>query len=432
MRGAARSCWPARRASGSPRWSQYAIDAASEFRVLRVAGVESEMAFGYAGVHQLVLPILDRLDELPEPQRAALDAVLGRVQHDALDPFLVGLAVLSLVAEAARDQPVLVVIDDAQWLDDESAMALSFVGRRLHAERVAMLVAMRDTPEHRGPLRRPPPARPRRDSPTRRPSNCWRPPRPRPLTTTVASRIVAATGGNPLALVELPAALTVEQLRGAAPLPDPLPIGERLSALFAARVRGAGRRRTDGAAAGGRRAAGRSAAPAPRRRRDRRACRGTRPSPRRRRAAWSHSPRRSSSAIPSCARRSTTRPRAADRRRAHAALAGALDAERDADRRAWHLGAAAAGPDERVARALEASAERARPARRRVRGCAATCGAPPSSRPIRERAAERLLEAARAELVGGHGPQAREILERAQGERARRPTSTPRRRGRRR
>ena len=129
-----------------------AIDAAPEFRVVRVAGVESEMAFGYAGVHQVVLPILDHVAELPEPQRVALDAALGRVAHDSLDPFLVGLAVLSLVADAARAQPLLIVIDDAQWLDDESAMALSFVARRLGAERVAMLVAMRETSDARARL----------------------------------------------------------------------------------------------------------------------------------------------------------------------------------------------------------------------------------------------------------------------------------------
>ena len=87
--------------------------------------------------------------DCPNRNEAALDGVLGKAQHDALDPFLVGLAVLSLVAEAARAQPVLVLVDDAQWLDDESAMALSFVGRRLGAERVALLVTMRETPEDR-------------------------------------------------------------------------------------------------------------------------------------------------------------------------------------------------------------------------------------------------------------------------------------------
>ena len=181
--------------------------------------------------------------------------MLGTVQHGALDPFLVGLAVLSLVAEAATAQPVLVVVDDAQWLDDESAMALSFVGRRLHAERVAMVVAVRDTPDACRSASKASAGSTSPDSPTRRPSTSWLRRVP-PVDPTVARRIVAATQGNPLALVELPAALTVEQLRGAAPLPDPLPIGERLSALFAGRVRRAGRRRTDGAAAGGRRAAG--------------------------------------------------------------------------------------------------------------------------------------------------------------------------------
>ena len=126
---------------------RYAIDSAPGFRILRIAGVESEMALGYAGVHQLVLPILDGLRQLPEPQREAMDAVLGRTQHGPIDPFLVGLAVLSVVADAATAQPVFVIIDDAQWLDDESAVALLFVGRRLRAEHVAMVVALRDTPD---------------------------------------------------------------------------------------------------------------------------------------------------------------------------------------------------------------------------------------------------------------------------------------------
>ena len=147
---------------GKSTMVQYAIDAAPGFRVLRISGVESEMALGYAGVHQLVLPILDGLPRLPVPQRVALEAVLGRTQHGAIDPFLVGLAVLSLVADAAMVQPVFVVIDDAQWLDDESAVALSFVGRRLRAERVAMIVVLRDTPSTSDRLRTLPPARPRR------------------------------------------------------------------------------------------------------------------------------------------------------------------------------------------------------------------------------------------------------------------------------
>ena len=129
---------------------QYAIHAASDFRVLHLVGVESEMTFGYAAVHQLVFLLLDCLAELPEPQRAVLDAVLGKAERSPLDPFLVGLAVLSLAEVAARAQPVLAVIDDAQWVDEESMVALSFVGRRLRAERVAALLTMRDPADGRG------------------------------------------------------------------------------------------------------------------------------------------------------------------------------------------------------------------------------------------------------------------------------------------
>lgn len=205
---------------------QYAVDAASGFRVLRIAGVESEMAFAYAGVHQLVLPIRDCIGRLPEPQRLALEAALGTAQQQVLDPFLVGLAVLSLLADAASTDPLLVVVEDAHWLDDESAMALSFVGRRLHAERVALLVTIREAPErrlrfdnvHRLDLA---------GLPAAEALELLTAAAPAPVHPTVAARIVAATEGNPLALVELPAALTVEQLRGAEPLPDPLPIGAR-------------------------------------------------------------------------------------------------------------------------------------------------------------------------------------------------------------
>ena len=162
--------------------------------------------------------------------------MLGNAEHEALDPFRVGLAVLGLAEEAARAQPVLVVIDDAQWVDDESALTLSFVGRRLRAERVASILTVRDTPDALtrfagirsvtlGGLS-PPEAH---QLLTERAAG--------PVDEVVAGRLVAATDGNPLALVELPVVLTPEQLRGASPLPDPLPIGERLAGVFAARVR---------------------------------------------------------------------------------------------------------------------------------------------------------------------------------------------------
>ena len=105
------------------------------------------MGFGYAGISQAVVPLLPGIGALTRDQRAVVEGVLGRAHHDQLDPFVVGLALLSLLAEVARGQSVLVVADDAQWLDEESTTVLSFVGRRLHAERVLLLVAARDAPE---------------------------------------------------------------------------------------------------------------------------------------------------------------------------------------------------------------------------------------------------------------------------------------------
>jgi DNA-binding CsgD family transcriptional regulator len=389
---------------------EYAIDRASGFRVVRTGGVESEMAFGYAGVHQVVLPILDHIGKLPPPQHVALQAALGRVQQDILDPFLVGLAILSLVGEAARAQPVVIVIDDAQWLDDESAIALSFVARRLCAERVAMLVAIReasDTCARFDGLRRVDLA------------GLGAPDALELLSAAaggqvadrVADRIVAVTEGNPLALVELPAALTAEQLSGAEPLPDPLPIGERISELFTSRARAldanaqmalllaAAERRGDPTIL--RRAADAVGE-----------------------VSWDEAVASAEASglvtftptvgfrhplVRSAVYYSAT---ATDRRRAHAALAEALDAHGDADRGAWHLGAAATGPDERVASALEASAERAR-----QRGGSSVAAAylwrAAELTPDRTRAVERLLEAARAELIVGNGRRAGEIFERA-------------------
>src|SRR4051812_16181453 len=124
-----------------------AIDRASGFRVARVAGVESEMELPYAGLHQLCAPMLERLDTLPEPQRAALRVALGLSSGPAPERFLVALAALSLLAEVATERPLLCLVDDAQWLDAASRQALGFVARRLLAESVAIVLAVRD-PTH--------------------------------------------------------------------------------------------------------------------------------------------------------------------------------------------------------------------------------------------------------------------------------------------
>ena len=121
-----------------------AIGSASGFRVMRAVGVESEMELAFAALQQLCAPLMDRLDRLPAPQQDALGVAFGLRAGDAPDRFLVGLAVLSLLAEAAEEQPLLCVVDDAQWLDRASAQALVFVARRLLAESVALVLATRD------------------------------------------------------------------------------------------------------------------------------------------------------------------------------------------------------------------------------------------------------------------------------------------------
>src|SRR4029077_20008430 len=118
--------------------------AATGFRSIHVAGVESDMELAFAGLQQLCAPLMNHLDELPEPQRRALNVAFGRGIGATPDRFLVGLAVLSLMAAAANDQPLLCVIDDAQWLDAPSVQTRACGGRRLWAEPVAMVFAARD------------------------------------------------------------------------------------------------------------------------------------------------------------------------------------------------------------------------------------------------------------------------------------------------
>jgi hypothetical protein len=120
---------------------------ASGFRCGQVAGVQSDMELAFAGLQQLCAPLMDHVDELPEPQRVALNVAFGRGVGTTPDRFLVGLAVLSLIAAAAHDQPLLFLIEDAQWLDQVSVQTLGFVARRLLAEPVAMVFAVRDRPD---------------------------------------------------------------------------------------------------------------------------------------------------------------------------------------------------------------------------------------------------------------------------------------------
>jgi AAA ATPase domain len=179
---------------------EYLVDSASDLTVVRAVGVESDMELAYASLHQLCGPLFDRLERLPEPQRQAIEIVFGLRPGEPPDRFLVGLAVLSLVAEVGEQRPLLCVVDDAQWLDRASALTLAFVGRRLLAESVGIVFAAREPGEE---LRHVPDlevkgvrngdARALLSSAVRF-----------KLDEQVRNRIIAETHGNPLALLELP------------------------------------------------------------------------------------------------------------------------------------------------------------------------------------------------------------------------------------
>lgn len=186
----------------------YLVGAASGLTVVQAVGVESEMELAFASLHQFCAPMLDRLERLPAPQREALKIVFGLTQGPAPDRFLVGLAVLSLLSETAGERPLLCVVDDAQWLDRASALTLAFAARRLLAERVGLVFgtrvvgeALRGLPELEVRGLGAEDARALLKSAVRF-----------PLGEQVPDRIVAETGGNPLALLELPRGLTAAQL----------------------------------------------------------------------------------------------------------------------------------------------------------------------------------------------------------------------------
>src|SRR6516162_10116680 len=206
----------------------YLAGRASGCLVERAAGVQSEMELAFAGLHQLCLPLLDRLDRLPGPQREALRTAFGQSAGPAPDRFLVGLAVLGLLSEAAEERPLLCVVDDEQWLDQASAQALGFVGRRLAADPVGLVFAAREPsaalaglPELEVGGLRESDARVLLDSALAV-----------PLDDRVRDQIVAETKGNPLALLELPRGLSPSELAGGFGLPGAAPLSERIEESF--------------------------------------------------------------------------------------------------------------------------------------------------------------------------------------------------------
>jgi DNA-binding CsgD family transcriptional regulator/tetratricopeptide (TPR) repeat protein len=323
------------------------------YRVVRSGGVQSEMELPFAGLHQLCVPLLDRLDDLPEPQAGALRTIFGLSSGTTPDRFLVGLAVLNLLSEAAQERPLLCLVDDYQWLDAASAQVLAFVARRLDAESVGLVMATRligreleGLPElvvdglaeaEAGALL---------DTVLSG-----------PVDARVREQLIAETRGNPLALLELPRGLTAAQLAGGFGLPGAGPLTSRIEENFADRVgllpertrwllliaasdpsgdsallwRAADRLGIDADAATPAIDAGLLELGA--------------------RVRFRHPLARSA------VYRSSSLQ---ERRRIHGALAEVTDPRMDPDRRAWHRAQAVAGPDVEVAEELEQSAGRAR------------------------------------------------------------------------
>jgi DNA-binding CsgD family transcriptional regulator len=330
---------------------EYVVESASDLTVMRAVGVESEMELTYASLHQLCAPLLDRLGRLPVPQRQALEIVFGLSSGIAPDRFLVGLGVLSLFSDVAEGRPLLCVVDDAQWLDQASALTLAFVARRLLAEPVGIVFAAREPGEELAHM----PELEVQGLGVGDAGKLLGSAVPIKLDERVRDRIVAETRGNPLALLELPRGLTVTQLAGgfgavegqaltgrieesfvrrlktlsddarrlllvaaAEPVGDPLLLlaaSERLGIAISAVDA-----ETDGLLALGEHVIFRH--------------------PLVRSAVYRSAPVQA-------------------RRAVHLALAEATDPRLDPDRRAWHLAAATTGPDEDIALQLERSAGRA-------------------------------------------------------------------------
>jgi DNA-binding CsgD family transcriptional regulator len=380
---------------------EYAVEAAQGFRLAPALGIEGEMELPFAALQQLCAPFLPLMERLPRPQRDALAVAFGLSAGAAASPFLVGLAVLGLLSDGAEEQPLLCVVDDAQWLDRASARTLAFVGRRLLAERIALVFGAREPrdvlagfPElHVLPLGR-------RDARTLLESAL-----PARLDEHVLDRIVAETRGNPLALLELPRGLTPTQLAGgfglpAAPLSASIeesftrrltnlpgdarhlllvaaadPVGDPALVWRAAELLGLSESAAETVEAQGLLELGP-------------------------RVVFRHP----------LVRSAVYRAAGPEERRAvHRALAEAVDPEIDPDRRAWHRAQAAAAPDEDVAAELERSAGRAQ-ARGGLAAVAAFLERAAALTPEASHRARRLVAAAGAKRDAGDLEVALELL----------------------
>jgi DNA-binding CsgD family transcriptional regulator len=379
---------------------------AGRARVLSARGFEAERELPYAGLSMLLRPVQDHLAQVPAPQRRALEAALGHGPPVPAHRFAAYAAVLGTLAAAAESAPLLVLVDDAHWLDAASLEALLFTARRLGHEGIGMLFAAREGERadlHATGL----PILPIGGLDEGAVGALLAARAGGRAPGEVVREIHVATAGNPLAVSELAARLPPGQLKGTQPLPDPLPAGgdvrrafgrrlqalpsETRQALLLAAAEPAGSVETLSSAFGG------SALP-------------TALEPAESAGLVSVTAAAVEFRHPLVRSVSYELATGAERRAAHTALAGTLDQERSRARRAWHLARATTGPDETVARELEAAAHSARgrvapePAARMLEAAA-------RATPSRELRVRRLLEAAQTFGLGAHLDPARRLLD---------------------
>jgi DNA-binding CsgD family transcriptional regulator/tetratricopeptide (TPR) repeat protein len=374
---------------------EYLLEGTSGCQVARAVGVESEMELPFAGLHQLCAPFLDRLERLPGPQRDSLRTAFGLDAGQPPDGFIVGVAVLGLLSEMAGDGPLVCVIDDLQWQDRASARTFAFVARRLPAESVALVLAVREPSEGQelaGLPELPVRGLSRSDAGTLLDSLI-----PGRLDERVRERILAETRGNPLALLALPGASTAAELAGGFAPPDVTPRANRIEQSFQRRLEAlptqTQRLLLTAAAepigdvtvlwrAAERLGLGADAAAAAQR------------------AGWIELGARVRFCHPlmrSAVYRSASSEEKQD---VHCALAEVTDPARDPDGAAWHRAHAAVGPDEVVAATLQRSATRAQ-RRGGIAAAAAFLERATELTPDPVRRAARALDAAHAKLQAG-------------------------------
>ncbi len=219
--------------AGKTTLVDYAIGTATGFELSTVAGAESERAFAYGAAHQLLIPFLGHIDDLPAPQRTAINMAFGIETGPRPDPFLVGLACLTLLWRSAEARPVLCAIDDAHWIDAESALVVAFVARRLYADRVGLILTLDENEPaafeqlptiHVGGL------------PDDAAADLLQSVAATTLEPQLVHRVLDDTGRNPLALVDIGSSFTAEELADRAYRPEPMPLGRQLQLRYLRRV----------------------------------------------------------------------------------------------------------------------------------------------------------------------------------------------------